>query len=180
MWSSRHFLIIPFNAIFQKVWQLHRWCRKREPWVTFWPCWRSVTSQKKKTMVSLQILGSLRNLKCMSVFWKLHCTLFFFQLKCTTKVNYKVEEVFLSINCRRNTLVHTSNWFCIHVCTLVTEHAKWSTWKLNRKQSSNTSHEIPAFRKRHKLTCTRVGMKSPANASPDPSVVDFCVHTYRT
>lgn len=47
-WSSRHFLIIPCNAIFQKVWQLHRWCRKWEPWVTFWPCWHSVTPPPKK------------------------------------------------------------------------------------------------------------------------------------
>lgn len=46
-WSSQHFLIIPFNAIFQKVWQLHRWCRKREPWVTFWLCSHSVTSPQK-------------------------------------------------------------------------------------------------------------------------------------
>lgn len=96
--------------------------------------------KKKKSTESLRILGSLGNLKCMSVFWKLHWNfvLLFSPIKMYYKGKLQSRRSFLSINCRRNTLVR-SNWFCIHVCTLVTEHTSlWSdkhgSWKKTEQQ----------------------------------------------
>lgn len=45
----------------------------------------------------------------------------FFSIKMYYKGKLQSRRSFLSINCRRNTLVR-SNRFRIHVCTLVTEH----------------------------------------------------------